>query len=74
MRTVVHPQLDVDFSDDESKFSINMNYRKVARSLCNHDIFFLTDHDHGIFVDDTVGRNRIEYNKQHLEYIEQDSD
>ena len=39
-RTVVHPELYVDLSDADSKYST----WKVAISLCNHDKFLLTDY------------------------------
>ena len=41
--TVFYPQLYVNISNDKSKIPTKICICKVARSLCKHDIFLLTD-------------------------------
>ena len=50
---------------DKAELSIKeyICIRKEARSLWNHNIFLLSDHDHDIIIDDNFMRYIIEYEK-----------
>ena len=64
---MIHPQLNVNISDDESKITTYTCIWKVDWSFFKHDTVLLTDYDHDLFIEKIVSFNRIEYDKNETE-------
>ena len=71
---MVHPQLEVDVSNYESKMPTHTCGQKKTTSFCDHDTFILTYYEFDIIPGENFIKGRIEYNKQLSEDYEEDVD